>query len=310
MHCLTAGGVPRKHSRRLSMAFRLHLRKRVDHELQRLARKELAAAIACVRQDRHSVTDVHAARKSIKKVRAIHRLVKADDGSGSGSRRLHAVNHVLSQLRDADVTLDTLGKLRQADRRLFSARSFAQLRRRLAALQREATRDVRRGRQWSRLPRTLRRIRDGVRGWDAGHHQFGALEAGIRQSLEEGRDALSRARRSHRSDDFHAWRKAVKALWYQLRLLEECGPDVQRDIRALHRAESALGDDHDFTVLCAMLATSADMRDLILVDRMRRTTDRQHARLRRSAIAATRRLYSRSPDAWLRRLKRLWEKAR
>src|SRR6478609_7153850 len=118
------------------MAFRLRLLKSVDQELRRLSARELASALDALRKSRPAEEDVHEARKSIKKVRAIQQLIEADDGSGFGrsAKRLRSVNRVLSRLRDADATIAALTKLKQADRRLFDAETFAQVCRRLRVL--------------------------------------------------------------------------------------------------------------------------------------------------------------------------------
>jgi CHAD domain-containing protein len=293
------------------MAFRLRLLKSVDQELRRLSARELASALDALRKSRPAEEDVHEARKSIKKVRAIQQLIEADDGSGFGrsAKRLRSVNRVLSRLRDADATIAALTKLKQADRRLFDAETFAQVCRRLRVLKGAAASGGER-KPWPRLRKKLRRLRRDVRHWDPDHRRFGALKAGVRQSLEEGREARARALDRGEPGDFHEWRKALKALWYQLRLLEKCGPAVRRDVRALGRAEERLGDDHDLVMLGSLLATNNDMRGLVDPDRLRRASNRLHQRWRRAAVAATRRLYARSSRAYLRGLERAWTRAR
>ena len=65
---------------------------------------------------------------------------------------------------------------------------------------------------------------------------------------------MARARKSQRAVDFHEWRKQIKALWYELRLVEGSGPRIRRDVTALHRAEAWLGNEHNVVVLCDELS--------------------------------------------------------
>jgi len=294
------------------MAYRLQPRKPVDRELRRLAGDEVAVALDRLDKARPAGKDVHEARKSLKKVRAIRRLVKADHGSGFGasSKRLSAVNQTLSQLRDADAMLGALDALKHADPDLFPATAFAQLRQHLASVKRAMRHDARHDGSWAHMTRDLKRVRRDVHRWQPEHRRFGVLAAGIRDSLERGRKAMSCARRTGEPGDFHEWRKALKALWYQLRLVERCGPAIARDVAALHRAESRLGDDHDLAVLAALLSTNTATRELIDLDRLRQSAGRQHRKLRQAAITGTRRLFARRPDSYVRTLKRLWEAAR
>ena len=53
----------------------------------------------------------------------------------------------------------------------------------------------------------------------------------------------------------HEWRKSVKTLWYQMRLVEPAAPSaIAPVIATLDRLGEALGDDHDLAVLVGRLA--------------------------------------------------------
>ena len=52
------------------------------------------------------------------------------------------------------------------------------------------------------------------------------------------------------AEDFHAWRKATKDLWYAVRLFEPAWPGPLDALAAeLHALSQLLGDEHDLTVL-------------------------------------------------------------
>jgi hypothetical protein len=119
---------------------------------------------------------------------------------------------------------------------------------------------------------------------------------------------MARAEKRQRAADFHAWRKQVKALWYELRLLEGSAPRVRPDVQALHRAEEWLGDEHNVVVLCAELAKDAPRGgSRIDLDRVRLAGDRYQSELRTKAFAITKRIYAQNPREFANAIRREWE---
>ena len=73
---------------------------------------------------------------------------------------------------------------------------------------------------------------------------------GLDTSYRRGRSALRHVVADPTDDGVHEWRKAVKQLWYQIRLLEMSAPSVLEPLSStLDGLAEALGDDHDLTVL-------------------------------------------------------------
>src|SRR5262245_17852129 len=95
------------------MAFRLKPSRPLPSQFHRIVRKELEAAVGELRPARPTQEGIHEARKSVKKVRAVLRLLRRDLGSRyrRENARLRTAAHALSALRDADVTLDTVTTL-------------------------------------------------------------------------------------------------------------------------------------------------------------------------------------------------------
>src|SRR5262249_60915614 len=86
--------------------------------------------------------------------------------------------------------------------------------------------------------------------------------------------------------------------------LLQARPRIRRDVRILHDAETALGDDHNIVVLCAELSKAGSLCDL---ERLRRAADQYQRSLRRKAIADGRRIYKDKPRNYVRRVKRAWK---
>jgi CHAD domain-containing protein len=296
------------------MAFRLRPDESATHGFRRLARKELTSAVGDLHKHRPSRDEaIHEARTSVKKVRAILQLIDDDHGNGLGrsERQLRSVNRTLSVLRDADALMETLSGLRSRHPQLFGARALADVRRRFLARKRDAVKELNRTDAWSAADSKLRSVRRHVKRWQPSHGGSGAMTRGIRAAHQRGRDAMKCAEKQQQAAEFHEWRKAMKALWYALRLVEQSDAAIRRDVRALHRAETLLGDDHNLVVLCDEISKAATIcRGPIDLDRVRLAADRDQCRMREQALDRVRYIYDRQSGAYARAVARAWRKAR
>ena len=120
---------------------------------------------------------------------------------------------------------------------------------------------------------------------------------------------MAHARKSQRAADFHEWRKQIKALWYELRLVERSGPRIRRDVKSLHRAEAWLGSEHNVVVLCDELSKDVPQGDSrIDLDRVRLVGDRYQCELRTKALASTKRIYERAPREYANSVRGEWKR--
>ena len=295
------------------MAFRLRAEESVAHGLRRLAKKNLRAALDQLsRTSPPSDEAVHEARTRLKKARAILHTIQVDDGRlNRDEKRLRKISRILSSLRDADAMEQVFVKLGDRDPQLFSEHTFARLKRQLKSHRREVMASAARDRIWEKACRHLRKLRRAAKRWQPTHRQFGVLARAVRISHKDGRKAMGRALKYQGADDFHEWRKAIKSLWYQLRLIEQCGPGIRRDAATLHRAATWLGDDHNLAVLCAELSQHALSCDATVdLDRVRLAADRYRCQLRNKAVAAMRPLLERKASAYVREIRRAWQAQR
>jgi hypothetical protein len=295
------------------VSFRLKADEPVARGLRRLAAKELRSARDRLRRSsRPSELAIHEARKSLKKARAILQVVDADGGRhlSAARKKVRAVNRTLSCVRDAGAMLEILEKLRARTPQLVSEHTFMRVRRRLAAEKRSTMDDAERRGAWKHVDRDLRALRKSASRWRQTHNGFGALAAGVHRAHRRGRKALARARKQQRATDFHEWRKAIKALWYELRLLQGRSRRIDRDAAALHRAEAALGDDHNVVVLCALLTSDPSVcRTAADVDRVRLAGDQYQCEMRKRASKEARGIYARKSRAYVRRVRDEWKRS-
>jgi CHAD domain-containing protein len=289
------------------MAFQLRQDESIRRGLRRLCRKELDAAAHALewpRDDRSA--SLHDARTSVKKARAILKII--DPWSPSGTRqerrRLQKVGRTLSPFRDADASIEIFDRLRERTPDWLPEHASECLR---SALLED------RDRLWNsepRLPkcvRALRKTRTFMKKWST-TVKFAEVGLALADSRRAGRRALERARPGGAAADFHRWRIEAKTHWYQLRLLEGAGGEIPETVSRLEDLETWLGEDHNAVILCARLfGDQALMRVCGDLRALRQASDRYQKELRERSLALGAQLYTGDDAGYLARVQGAWE---
>lgn len=272
---------------------------------------QIAAALAKLKGRAVSDSDIHAARKSIKKARATLRLMRAALPDGAFRNANHALRDAsgpLNASRDAKILLDALDRL--VDRGdAVEATPIAAFRRVLVSAQRHARREAMTARTGIPLSRRILRAthRNATR-WPAGTGEWPALREGLQRTYARGRRALAAADARRSAGPLHEWRKQGKYLWHQLQFLQPMGRGaIGKLADRAHRLSDYLGQDHDLAVLREqVLANKAAFQKgkrpralLVAIDRCR---DALQAR----AFALGARLYDDEPSRFAGRFDRYW----
>jgi CHAD domain-containing protein len=293
------------------MAFHLRPRESVNRGIRRLARKELKSAAKTLTDSKSNMEDaIHDARKSVKKARAVLTLATTSGAKGlrKDRKRLRRVSRELSVFRDADARVEIFDRLRTLSPTLMSRHSLTVARQFLLESKNDTIKKSGGRKRLVEAARLLKKQARSARNWNPAGRKFKPLARALHAVRQEGRRAMKRARERGDADDFHAWRKIVKAYWYQLRLLEDCGGAVRKDIRALHQLETWLGDDHNVVILCEQLfdnpAVVRACRDL---NALRLAGERHQNALRRQALASGARIYAIEDKRYVKQLKQQWQ---
>ena len=297
------------------MGYRFESDENVDEAFARCGREQLDRAVRELSEeiDRDPVTAVHSARKALKKERALLRVAHGAIPARQRRRQqavLRAASRSLSEARESEALVHTTDQLAKQFAGQIPAASFAAVRERLErerAAERTRLFTVTRNNEAvqelgaARLRVDEVNLRPG--GWQA-------LDQGVLRTYRRGRKAFHVARQEPTSDALHAWRKRVKDLWYELRLLGAvCGPAVRGQAKEADRLAELLGDDHDLAMLSHALAGA--IGDLpVDLEPLRGLIDYRRARLEAEAFAVGERLYAEKPKAFRRRLRRAWRAGR
>jgi CHAD domain-containing protein len=238
------------------MSYRLKTGEDLAAGIRRIARAQLESAlgeIATVAAGDEAAA-VHATRKDIKKLRALLRLIREQIGKEifrEENGRLREVAGGLAGSRDARVQLQLVESLRaQAD---AGSTAFAET---AAALEAQtAERADRFGSQRRNAKTTLQWIGDRLEGWPLENLKIEDLCCALQFSYKRGRKCFRAAETQPTARNLHAWRKRVKDIWYQARLLHSLNPvvmsEIVKDARTLGQR---LGDLHDLAIFRERLA--------------------------------------------------------
>jgi hypothetical protein len=292
------------------VGYRLHPQQPVAHEVRRIAARQLELAIeGLTGTDLGNQDDsVHTARRHIKKVRALIRLVRPAMGRRYrvANRVLRAVSQLLAPIADGQATVDTLTRVAERHRRDLPADVAAQVRawlvrREAMAYEAAALSDV-----LETAAALLRAQHDAVEHWRLRPGGFRAVAGGLQRTARASRRAMARAKASSRSKDYHAWRQRAKDQWLQTRLLEgRCGDALALDERRLEALDGYLGECHNCAILREVLTADSTLNrsDAARCLRAVRSYERQ---LRRYARRLGTAIYRETPKDFVKRVRRLW----
>jgi CHAD domain-containing protein len=226
--------------------------KRLGAEVRHVIDRQLEGALTALRTRPADAAPVHDARKRIKKVRAVVKLLR--EGLGRHYRLendcLREAGRRLARLRDTDAIPAALAALRKKHAAITASDVHA-IAHGLTLERRQAWADV--GSVVVQAARTIGQINERLprRAERAGSRAV--IADGVVRGYRRAQEAFEALTIDAASDAFHAWRRRVKEHWYHVRLLEPWHAPFIRRARQLWTLESLLGDDHDLAVLATML---------------------------------------------------------
>jgi CHAD domain-containing protein len=250
---------------------------------------------------------VHAVRKRIKRIRALVRLVGDERGKKAFAKidaRLQGSGKHFAHVRDAEVLVATLEKVKSGTHHKFKSAIVEGLHRRLVARRNAAmAKLLGRSRPVDEISRSLKDVRRDVGDWKFGS-DWSVVSPGLMATYGAAQKALPAALADPSIENLHSWRKEAKFLWYQLQFLCVLKPRVISPLdKHLHELTNILGDDHDLAVLTQTVVEHREDWELaefavplgaaILKDRIK---------LQERAFSLGRKMFSEPPADFAKRL--------
>jgi CHAD domain-containing protein len=288
------------------MAFRLKLREPLPEGLKRVFCEQIDAALhLCQKPAKQRGVTVHEVRKHLKKLRAAMRLAICAIGKNCHAeedRSVRKIGRLISDLRDAQVRLQTFIQLRDKAVKNSGKQLFPRTEE-LLLLERESVSAAFTGWQKEAIPQ-LENVKACLMLWPLDGLNWKQICNAVCKIYRRGQRALLTTIDDPEPENFHAWRKRVKDVWYQLRILQPLNRTVlEKMAREAEVLGELLGSEHDLGFLRTRLekesGDEALARELAQLQRM---ITKRCKRLRSDAVELGRRFYAEPSDAFAKRI--------
>jgi CHAD domain-containing protein len=252
---------------------------------------------------------IHDARVCFKKIRAVLRLVRTDLGVDTFRQEnicYRDAGRRLSAIRDTVAMQETLDKLTTRFADQLVANAFAELHRSLRQLSTAQRRDKK------KVMRTVAKIiataQRRVEHWPIQPDGLTALSHGVKGVYKKGKQGFAEAVAQPDVEHFHEWRKDVKYLRYQVRLIKPLWFAMLGTLgNELEKLGEYLSEDHDLALLRQHVLESEQPIDpSMTVVTLVALIDRRRAELQDTARCLGDRVYAERPGAFTRRLQVYW----
>jgi CHAD domain-containing protein len=278
--------------------------------VRRILQEWLADADDALHKKRISDTNIHDARKRLKKSRAALRLLRAAIGEIAYRRENTALRDAARPLgvaRDSKVLSAALDDL--VDRYDPALRGLQLARfRRVLRQEQTSTRHAITLALMNRQRKVLREVKSRSERWNMKRDDWQVIGAGLERMYRGGRRSMKTAASSRASEDLHDWRKQVKYLWHQLQILQPVWPGPLAELAdQAHQLADHLGDDHDLVVLRSKITAHVDAFEGKDYDALIAVLDLRRKQLQNKAFKLGARIFEEKPRRFVGRIGQYWQ---
>ncbi len=294
------------------MAFRFRLDEPIDKGFRRIGTEQIERARRHLRANVDPATEIHEARKCMKRIRALLRLGRDSLGETvyhAETARFRAIAATLSSARDSHVTVATIVKLTAETESRAASQALARLKEAVIAERPETPAHA--AEQRAEADAGLERALQRFRRLRFAPGSFATLEQGLVRNCRRARARRDTAYAERSDEAFHDWRKCVQTHWRHMALLSRAWPALfEAEVDAARHLSQVLGDDHDLALLRIRLAAlppgtlpAAD------ADEIETLIAAHQAALRRAAKPQSDMIFAERPKALGRRISGIWRGA-
>lgn len=260
-------------------------------------------------------TAVHEARKALKKTRAMLRLLRGCLGEKvyrAANVTLRDAGRELSELRIAAVLEQTLADVVAHQPQAFPDMALPTLRQHLQEHHQRLLHDQ--AEEGDLLPRQAEMIAQSralIAQTPCEAKGFSAIHVGLERTYRRGRKELAATRQDPAPHHFHLWRKRVKYLRYQMRVLNLLWPALmQAYTNELVTLSNYLGVQHDLIDLHTYLTSLEEPTLQTEIAAFMPALDAYRGELEEDALRLGAFIYVERPAAFTRRLEQYWRVGR
>ena len=294
------------------MNFSLSADETPEVSLRRIVYEQIDGAITQLGLGNDLNEEIHEARKHFKRIRAVLRLARGAL-PGKTYRRENSFfrdqGRILSPVRDSAVYIETFDRLRGGYGAHMTGSAFTRLGHALEKGHRTLLSNfAREPQQLIAIVDSLHEARSRIDEWKFRADESALFAPGLQRTYARGRAEMGVACKRPTTENFHAFRKRVKYLWYHMQILRPVWPGpVGALARECDRLADRLGVEHDL----AMLLQSSQVRTLQEEDGdsaelLRTLIARERSNIRRGTALRAARIYQERPGRFAKRIAGYW----
>ncbi len=253
--------------------------------------------------------NIHTARKSLKKARAVLRLLRdgmSDDVYQAENSGLRDAGRVLSPIRDARSLIDAFDSLHDRYTKELEKVELEPLRKILQSNLTKARRRLNLD-----LPAKSAELKNCIRGLEdclvlTKREDFAAIDPavrgpGLQRVYRTGRKAFAEARAVRTTEALHEYRKQVKYLFNAIDGLDAAQDDRNsrtnsKILKWADRVGERLGDDHELAVLSLEISRATYTPvDSSVIKILHELIERRRVKLEKGALRLGKKLYAQKP---------------
>ena len=296
------------------MGFEFKKKQSVRQAVKRLGCRSLEKTVRALSHCK-GLEAVHDARKDLKQLRALLRLVRSAMPKSRyrrTSEKLQEAARMLSAARDAHVKVSALAALVHRFQPEAARHAFRKIKHLLAEDCRRQQAELSKTKTLSRSVNLLKKLSHDPGYFRLKGSGWSAIGPGLKSTYRKGRRLHRRAERRRTAECFHEWRKRVKDLFYQIGLLRPLWLEQMTAAESeLKQLGECLGDYHDLFLLTEPRALKRFRKQARQeVEALKVLVDERQSQLRRKAVALGARFYQEKPSVFCKRIEQYWKRWR
>ena len=296
------------------MNYRFEIGNSIEHEIKRVMLERFDQTIDRFHEDDLNFDEaIHQLRKNMKKVRGALRLVRDVIGKSQYKEMNIAARDIArlgAEIRESKVRVETMNKLNAHFNEEITGQFYPAITHKLKIEHNKLKNRLTEQENISeQIVQQLNEVKMDMEKLSIPEEGFNAFYDGLKRVYKRGLKAMKSAQIDPTTENHHEWRKRVKYLWYQLRILKNSWPrGLKGYINELHELSNYLGDDHDLYDLRNELhSNSLFNEDEMDVKQLDVLIDTYSNEKRDVARILGEKIYAENKKAFVKRIKTYWE---
>lgn len=296
----------------MKLKFKINAAELPKTEIKRIIHEQLNNAIEYAENANDVHKAIHEIRKSIKRVRAVLRLIRFETGDSFYRKEntyFRDLSRKISELRDNAVQIRTLDELYAKYKVYIELDVYQSIKTQLQLnLAKLTEKEIEEAGILKEIAQELKNTNLRLSHIPIVENDFRVFKKGLQHIYRNGRRRYQMAINNRDPELLHDWRKFVKYLWYHMQLLEELWPKYFKSNSSwLEDIGERIGEDHDLHVFRMLLASEApDLIHSSNGEKLIKAIENQRIKKQNAALPIAQFIYYEKPSQFSERIEHYW----